>query len=130
MGARDAVRREAGAAAVEFAIVCILLLMIVVGMVELGRLYAAQLSITHAAREGARLAAVGKFDESAVKDRAFPLDPTMVSVTGPSEGTTAGEKSVEVTVSYPFQVGLLGSDWVIRPEAVSLSSTAVMRAEY
>ena len=46
--------RESGAALVEFAIIAPLLLLLVFGIIEFGRAYNAQNSLTHAAREGAR----------------------------------------------------------------------------
>ena len=47
-------RRERGAAVVEFAIVLLPLLMLVLGIVEFGRIYSRQLMMQHAAREAAR----------------------------------------------------------------------------
>ena len=46
--------RERGAAVVEFAIVLLPLLMLVLGIVEFGRIYSRQLMMQHAAREAAR----------------------------------------------------------------------------
>jgi Flp pilus assembly protein TadG len=46
--------RESGAAAVEFALVVPLLLLLVLGMVNFGRAYNAQITLTQAAREGVR----------------------------------------------------------------------------
>jgi Flp pilus assembly protein TadG len=51
--------RERGAAAVEMAIVLPMLLLIVGGLVDLGRAYYTNLIITNAAREGARMVAMG-----------------------------------------------------------------------
>ncbi|MDP9300032.1 MAG: pilus assembly protein, partial [Actinomycetota bacterium] len=50
--------REDGAAAIEFAIVTVLLLMIVFGILEYGRIYSQVEVLNGAAREGARIAAV------------------------------------------------------------------------
>jgi len=115
---------------VEFALVCVLLVMLVVGMVEIGRLYAAQLSVSHAAREGARAAAVGNFDVGYVKQQAMPLNPAFVGV-GQSQGTDpGGDAYVQVTVSYPVTIALLDASWVRTARTIQLSSSARMRAEY
>jgi len=51
-------KEEDGAAAVEFAIVAVLLLMLVFGMIEFGMWISEYEAMTSAAREGARVAAV------------------------------------------------------------------------
>ena len=121
---------DRGAAAVEFALVCVLLLMLVVGMVEIGRLYSAQLAVTHAAREGARSAAVGHFDAAYVKQQALPLNAGSISVSE-SEGTDSnGDKYVQVTVSYPVTIAFVSTNWSRTPRTVTVSSSARMRAEF
>jgi Flp pilus assembly protein TadG len=56
--ARHLATADRGAAAVEFAIVLTLLLTIVFGIIDFGRAYNAQMTLTQAAREGARLDAL------------------------------------------------------------------------
>jgi Flp pilus assembly protein TadG len=51
-------RSDRGAAAVEFALVLPVLLVLVLGIVEFGRIYNVQISVTNAAREGARVMAI------------------------------------------------------------------------
>ena len=51
-------RSERGAAAVEFALVVPVLLALLLGIVEFGRAYNVQISVTHAARETARHMAI------------------------------------------------------------------------
>jgi len=53
-------KREEGQALVEFALVATLLLLLLFGAIEFGRVFHAYHVITSAAREGARAAAVGK----------------------------------------------------------------------
>lgn len=123
-------RGDSGAAAVEFALVCVLVLMLVIGMVELGRLYASQLAVTHAAREGARAAAVGHFSVGYVQQQAMPLGPSGLSVSE-SQGTDGnGDKFVQVTVAYPVSISLLNNRWVRSARTITVSSTARMRAEF
>lgn len=52
-------RRERGAAAVEMAILLPLLLLIIAGIIDLGRLMFTQVQTANAAREGARMLALG-----------------------------------------------------------------------
>jgi Flp pilus assembly protein TadG len=59
MRIRADVRREEGAAAVEFAIVAGLLFMLVFGLIEYGIAFFQMQSLRSATREGARVAAVG-----------------------------------------------------------------------
>lgn len=50
--------RERGAAAVEFALVLPILVMLIFGIVDFGRMLAAKITLTEAAREGARATAL------------------------------------------------------------------------
>lgn len=61
--------RQAGATAVEFAIVVTLFLLLLVGMMEMGRVLFYWNSAAEATRLGARMAAVCDLNDSAVKAR-------------------------------------------------------------
>jgi Flp pilus assembly protein TadG len=52
--------RDHGAAAVEFALLLPLLLLLLFGLIDFGRALNAQITLTQAAREGARLDALGQ----------------------------------------------------------------------
>lgn len=60
----QSVRKEKGAVAVEMAIILPLLCLILFGIIEFGRAYNVQVSLTQAAREGARYAAIHYKDTS------------------------------------------------------------------
>jgi len=116
-------RGERGAVAVEFALILPLLVLLLFGIIEFGQAYNAYITVTHAAREGARLAAVGKYSEQLVRDRAGYIGSS-ITVTkvpaNPSRGST-----VTVTVAYPYEliVPFFGTrNLVVR-------STASMRVE-
>jgi Flp pilus assembly protein TadG len=93
------VARDHGAAAVEFALVVPLLLLLVFGLVDFGRAYNAKITLAQAAREGARLVALGQANVvSRTQSAASPLTP--VTVTAPGS-CPAGSDAV-VTVAYQF----------------------------
>jgi Flp pilus assembly protein TadG len=68
---------ERGAAAVEFALVLPLLLMLVFGMIDYGRAYNEQITLTQLAREGARLESLGRTD---VKTRLISAAPSSLGL--------------------------------------------------
>jgi Flp pilus assembly protein TadG len=106
---------ERGAVAVEFALLLPLLMVLVFGVIDFGRLFNAQVSVTQAAREGARLAALG-YTNSAVISRTTAAAPALsgltVTVTPCAAGATQTTDAVVVvrytlTFSTPM-VGLVG----------------------
>src|SRR6266487_401253 len=97
-------RDDRGAVAVEFALVLIPLLLVVFGIIDFGRAYNAQQTVTQAARVGARLATLGKNSttvKNAVVSAATALDvkSSDVSVSGDCSGSDVSET---VKVHYHF----------------------------
>jgi Flp pilus assembly protein TadG len=130
--------RDRGTAAVEFALVLPLLLLIVFGMIDLGRALNAQITLTEAAREGARLAALG-YPAGVVDAHAQAAAPQLSGVTvtvvascAPGAGPTA---NAQVSVSYSFSfitpvgaiAGLFGGSGLGGP--LTLSAQGVMPCE-
>jgi len=70
MTIRKFVKTERGQTLVELALVLPVIILILFGTLEFGRLFHSYIVITNAAREGARLGAVGKSDEEIVSRRA------------------------------------------------------------
>jgi Flp pilus assembly protein TadG len=95
--------RDRGAAAVEFALLLPLLLLIVFGIIDFGRMLNAQITLTQAAREGARLEALGQANvASRTQAAATGLSGVTVSISSacaPGAGSTA---DAVVSVSYQF----------------------------
>lgn len=96
-------QHDGGAAAVEFALMLPLLLLLVFGIIDFGRALSAQVTITQAAREGARLTALNQPNvTSRTRAAATGLSGvgvTVVSACPPGSGPTA---NADVTVSYTF----------------------------
>lgn len=104
MRRRRTIGDDDGANAVEFALVLPVLVLLLIGIMQFGQAFSAYLAVTHAAREGARLASVDKFDSGVVATRAVPLTIAGgLVVSGPTVYADDGfGESVEVAVSYPF----------------------------
>ncbi|MCL5291695.1 MAG: pilus assembly protein [Actinobacteria bacterium] len=121
------IRDEQGASSVEFAIIVPVLILILFGIFEFGLAYRDYLAITHAAREGARLAAVGEFREADVRERAYPVSPSSISIAYLSpDGLPRHGYPVQVEVTYdrPLNIPLFTAT------TVHLTSRARMRIEY
>ncbi|GAA2198716.1 TadE/TadG family type IV pilus assembly protein [Sinomonas flava] len=98
--------KERGAAAVEFALVLPILLLLVVGIIEFGRLYNAQIVMTNAAREAARTMAVTKDAGLAVSAAQAVAGGYTINV---APGTCTPDTQVTSTVTS--QVDLLTGSW-------------------
>ena len=121
---------EHGSAAVEFALLLPILLLLLLALVQVGVIARDSLVLTQASRAGAREAAVqGSSDavEEAVRAAAVGLDPARIDV----DATWSGARGAPVTVEvrYDAPVASLLSGWLF-PESVSLRSTATMRQEF
>lgn len=117
-------KNENGTSAIEFALVLPVLIMLLFSIFEFGIVYNNYLAITHAAREGARLAAVKQYSEETVRERAYPVNPTQISLGYPN-GDVHGEP-VEVTVRYDKEIEI--PFW--GAQTIPLVSRARMRIEY
>lgn len=118
--------RRRGAAIVEFAIVAPVFLILITGIVELGRGIVVQQLLTNASREGAR---IGGYDTtmstatvtSAVNSYLFNVGISGATTTvSPNPPSLASDgQSVSVTVSIPF------SKVTYLPSPVYLGSTTL-----
>jgi Flp pilus assembly protein TadG len=135
-------KREDGVAAIEFALILPILLMIVFGIINYGVLLYDQAVITNAAREGARWGAINTSAAISCSGAATGVsDPCQIansytqanlitfggSTTSTTTATGAGTSgtTVTVTVNYTFtQIG-----WVIGNTSNSLTATSVMYHE-
>ena len=114
-------RRRRGAAAVEFAIVAPLFFMLVLGMIEIGRMVMVQQIITNASREGARVAvldpAPGGTTRQDVLDKvtgyltAANIHGASITITPTEPSTATYGQPVTVSVSVPTSA----VSWIPRP---------------
>lgn len=127
--------RDRGAAAVEFALLLPVLLLIVFGIIDFGRALNAQITLTQAAREGARLAALGEPNVvSRTQAAATGLSPVAVAVTACPAGAGPGVDA-SVTTSYQFSfvtpigaiAGMFGGSGFGSP--ITLTAQGVMPCE-
>ena len=118
-------RSERGAAAVEFALVMPLLLVLVLGIVEFGRAFQVQSTLAAAAREGVRIVALQDDAAAAtavVQSASTSLDPGLtggdISISGCAGG--AASATLEITYQLPFLTGFFGT-------GIDLTARGVMR---
>jgi Flp pilus assembly protein TadG len=127
-------KKRRGAAAVEFAVVAPIFLLLVLGMIEYGRMVMVQQVITNASREGARCAVL---DGSAYQDvidtvqgylTSGSVSGATVTVVPTNPEDAAFGDPVTVTVDIGFsQVSWLPSPMYLGGK--TLTATTVMRRE-
>lgn len=126
-------RRRRGAAAVEFAIVAPIMLLIAVGMLELGRALSVQQVLTSAAREGAREAILPGADTNSVNGvvdtYAATISKNPVNTTiSPDLALVQPGDLVAVNVSSTYQpFSGFGASWL--GTSFQMNAVSVMRRE-
>lgn len=127
-------QQEGGVALVEFAMVLPLLLVLVFGIVDFGRAFQTWITLTNAAREGARLGTVSQ-DVQAVRRRCestAALNGVSCSVSG-LPGITGQDVTVTARFTLRFitpvgsLISLIGGQGM--RTTYNMSSTATMRIE-
>ena len=125
-------RREDGQAITEFALILPVLVALLLGIIQFGIVFNNYLTITDAARAGARKAAVSRFigdngasAKTTAQNSAQQLDQTALKVTVTSTNWNVPGSDVNVTVTYPYSINILG--WTVK--AGDLSSTTKERLE-
>lgn len=122
-------RGERGSAAVEFALVLPLILLMCLALVQVGLLVKDQIVVEESARAAARQAAVTT-DEGevlqAAQDAAVSLDADRLKVSVDREGGVGS--AVTVTVVYHSAIDIPLVSWLF-PHTVDLTGAATMRQE-
>lgn len=129
---RKLIRDKRGQALVELALVLPLLILLIMGMMEFGRIFHSYLLITNASREGARTGIIGETDtgiKTRVKDVAVSLGLTDPQITiTPAQSSRV--RGVPLTVKVDYSVNLITPVLdVVVPNPFPLSATTTMRVE-
>jgi hypothetical protein len=102
-------RREEGAAAVEFALLLPLLVLLLFGIIEFGFAFSTRIQATNAAREAARLAVVGVDDWGNISGKSFWQVVKEDAGVGSISNCTLATDDVlggTLTVSFDFPLNL------------------------
>lgn len=127
--------RDRGAAAVEVALLLPILLVLVMGIIDFGRALHAQITLTQAAREGVRVAALKQPNPTGrTQNAAFGLTGVGVAVSAcptPSDPNASAEVEATYTFEFITPVGELagifgGGDF---GDPIELSAKGVMPCE-
>jgi Flp pilus assembly protein TadG len=152
-GSRLVAREERGAEIVEFAVALAALLMLLIGIVWLGRAYNVYQTITRAAREGARFAVApscsscgNTFPTDAEVQNvingaltASSLNPKQVSpaititrnqVLNPSDPSSSQVSGVVITFGYPFQFVIPFTSLTGTKGKITINTKVQMRQEF
>jgi Flp pilus assembly protein TadG len=121
-------RHREGATAVEFAIVLPILLMLLLGIISVGLLYNQQLTLTQAAREGARFAATLPVDgsyESRVISRVEEVSGGMLDSSNPDDTISVTQPDSDgrlvVRVERDGTLETFVQSWAVRLSAESVA---------
>jgi Flp pilus assembly protein TadG len=129
-GSAPTANHDRGAAAVEFALVLPILLLVMCGIVDFGRALHAQVVLTQAAREGARLAALGEPDTvTRTRGAARTLSGVQVDVSACPANLAAADAVVTVTHQFNFAtpIGAFADTFGGDIGPITLTGRGVMR---
>ncbi|WP_280770405.1 TadE/TadG family type IV pilus assembly protein [Salipaludibacillus daqingensis] len=123
-------KSQKGQSLVEFALVIPLLIVLLFGIVDFGRVFHTYLTLDHVGREAARAASVGATDGeiiSIAESNGSSINLTGGQVTISPAGEKSSGENVTITITYPvgFLTPVIGD--IIGP--LELSNTTVMRLE-
>ena len=118
-------RSDRGAAAVEFALIIPVLLLLVFGIIEFARLYNEQISLTNAARSAARVMAISN-DQGEALSAAIQASPSLDPGLGagniafsPAACAAGGTMSVAITYEATLLTGWFGATMPLNGEAAT-----------
>jgi len=110
-----ALRNDRGQTAVEFALIAPIIIVLLLGIVQVGLAFHNYITLTDAARAGARQAVVDRFSgesltqlQQHVRDAAGDLKQSNLQVTVNLPAPLSAGKPLTVTAQYPYSISLLG----------------------
>ncbi|NOZ71138.1 MAG: pilus assembly protein [Chloroflexi bacterium] len=109
---QNPLRRQRGSSLIEFALILPVLLLLTLGVADMGRAYSAHLALMNGAREGARYLASHPYDTTGAIQRAqlefvdkgIPADDVTITATPGDSGQIV---SVSLHYEYPLLFGFL-----------------------
>ena len=114
MSRRRSIREQKGQTMVEFALIMPVLFLVLFGIIQFGTLYNDYITLTDAARVGARKAAVSRqtgdpvgIATAATKNAASDLEVAKLGVSVTANAWAAGA-DVTVEATYPYEVNIMG----------------------
>ncbi len=129
---RRIIKGEKGQSMVELALVLPMILLLLMGIVEFGRLFHTYLVITQGSREGARLAVVGESDQqiiAKIEQVTASLNVEKLSIQiSPGANERIRGVSVQVSVSYELDL-IVPNLFELLPDPFILTSNTFMRME-
>ncbi len=122
------IRNRRGQALVELALALPLIILLVMGTIEFGRIFHSYLLITNASREGARIAITGASDTE-ITDKINEVTLTLGSGVSSDVNRYGGNPNpVEVVVTYQNYLITPVLDTIV-PNPITLTSTTTMKME-
>ncbi|MEC5423993.1 pilus assembly protein [Virgibacillus sp. C22-A2] len=125
-------RSQRGQALVETALILPILLMLVFGITDFGRIFHAYLTLDHAGREAARVATIGS-EDTAIHTKIISATSSLnednlgvVILPAGKENRPSGS-DVTITLTYPVEFLTPFIGWVV--DAFVLENKTVMRVE-
>jgi hypothetical protein len=129
-------KRERGQSLVEFAVSVVILLLLLSGIVDLGRIFFQYISMRDAAQEGATYGIICPYDIDGIKGRTSALlsDDTNIDVivringteydTDPTSGSVSGGDELQITVQnpqFPITMPFLGA--ILDSQTINLETS-------
>lgn len=122
---------ESGQSLVEFALVLPILLLILIGIIDFGKVFSTELVIEGAALDAARYASVGATDaqvNQVIQQDCATLQISQLTVTiAPSQSNRVSGQPVVVTISYPVNLDLPLTAFL--PNPLIVHAATAMRVE-
>ncbi len=126
------IKSEKGQATVELAVSLVILMLLLFGMIDFGRILYSYLSLEHSGREAARMVSVGGTNDQ-IKETVFMTSSNLdhykmiINVSPDEQARKRGSYST-VTLNYEVEI-ITPIMSRILPNPLTLTSTTVMRVE-
>jgi len=133
---RQHLRRQDGVAAVEFAIVAMVFLVLLFGILTYGYIFSMDQSMNHAAEEGARAALSQTTEAAAITtahdtayDRLHSYQPNLLStdVVATVADCDSGFRCITVTITYPWSTRPIIPKFAGLPTPGQIQAVAVVQ---